>query len=127
MIKKMTEDEKEQDRTLDSKILRIEKFPGNLEEYQALKKKEYELMDFPGSDKFVYLDRRDHTNRRTWRDRALLTTLLEQGWTAVIRWVPNQTSSGANYGNSYEIGGYGIPVREVQTVQRVTLVEPDKQ
>jgi hypothetical protein len=117
----MAEERKDNAQTLDAKLAQIEKFPGNLTDYQAFKGKEYEIMDVPGSYKYVNLTRRSWESIycRTNRDKLIFEQLLSQGWTAIINWRPDTDST--EYKKFSNEEGYGIPVREKCTVQQVKL------
>ncbi len=93
---------------LERKINALDRFPGSLREYSALKGFDYSVMDTRRPEKFVRLNEKD-----------LLSSLIEEGCVALIRYHPNSvpTTISQNY-DLHEIwkirskeSPYGIPVK----------------
>ena len=90
----------EEIKELSHNIGNLDRYEGNLNDYNNLKKSEYEIMDAGYPRKYVY------TNGPNL-EYNLLFKLIENGCAGVIGHVPAHSRNGCS-------GGYGTPVRPKQ-------------
>lgn len=86
-----------------NKAMKIEFFPGNLEEYERLKNEEYEIIDTKERTKGVYYNQKDICG---------LSKLGELNVEAIIRCRENWVTERGSFGAPVVIGIYGLPVRK---------------
>ena len=94
--------------TLEQRVAALDRYPGNLTDYNELKGEKYEQIELKGSLKYVLVDQN--------RNYSLLKELLDQGCVGVIYYVPRQASF-VNAFSSMYIGGYGIPVKKILVLE----------
>jgi len=83
----------------------LDRFPGNVAEYNTARGEEYELMSFEGRVPTVYLDSRDLS--WYWLDR-----LMKSGaCVGFVHYAPPQIISLSPF---TVIDGYGLPIRKTQ-------------
>ena len=81
----------EEQRVLEQRIAHLDRFPGNLEEYNRLKRAEYEIMETVSNQKYVIDDAKNDQ----------LSSLVQQGCKGLIYWQPTN-----------QIKYLGVPVQK---------------